>query len=449
MLTFGLMLGRGPAGPGFVHADQNASIAALPECNRSQSQQFELRPTIAFASSRGDPTTLNTEIYLMPTKDDGTPDPTAVQPPLTSMPGNAFAALSPDGKKIVFDSNREVQGLPTNISDLFVMNADGTEQTVLTRHSSSATWSPDCKYVAFHASASGLGKPSANFPGAATTDSDIFVLNVDDCLKVKQDNGVDDCRLIPGEHVKNITNSPHNVNAIDGTPACPATSPGYRNEDADWSFDGTMIAFTRRNDCENGGAQNIFSSAELYVMRVSPNGTPVQDPQCLTCLFTDPTIANREERAPAWSPDGKRILYQCRRGSNPGVPFALCVLDKDQVGNWRETRLTPTNQHLTPSWSPDGAQILFHKQISTATNPGCPSLPLPCYQLFLIKITTNPDGTLGCDGGVGTCTETRLTDPPGFNAFAKWGVARVHVKDPKETQPSTGGPAAPPVPQRR
>ena len=99
--------------------------------------------------------------------------------------------LSPDGKKIVFDSNRLTLDIPTrfgtpNIFDLFVMDADGANQTLLTR-GSSATWSPDGKDIAFHASASyytsggnDTGEPIAGGPGAATTDSDIFVANVDD-----------------------------------------------------------------------------------------------------------------------------------------------------------------------------------------------------------------------------------------------------------------------------
>jgi Tol biopolymer transport system component len=56
-----------------------------------------------------------------------------------------FATLSPDGKRIVFDSNRLTANTGTlNISDLFLMGSVGTEQTPLTR-GSSATWSPDGK----------------------------------------------------------------------------------------------------------------------------------------------------------------------------------------------------------------------------------------------------------------------------------------------------------------
>ena len=88
--------------------------------------------------------------------------------------------LSPDGKKFVFDSNRlRDQTDPINTSDLFVMATDGTEQTHLIR-GSSASWAPDSKHITFHRSASGTGLPIRTDPGAPTTDSDIFILNVDD-----------------------------------------------------------------------------------------------------------------------------------------------------------------------------------------------------------------------------------------------------------------------------
>ena len=72
-------------------------------------------------------------------------------------------------------------GEPFNTSDLYVMNTDGTEQIHLLR-GSSATWSADIKNIAFHASASGTGLPIRFDPGAPATDSDLFVLNVDDWL---------------------------------------------------------------------------------------------------------------------------------------------------------------------------------------------------------------------------------------------------------------------------
>src|SRR4029453_9686231 len=93
-----------------------------------------------------------------------------------------------------------------NISDLFLMDTDATEQTFWTR-GSSATWSPDSKNIAFHASASyhasrGLvtGCPIRPDPGSATTDSDIFVTNVDDLVTgVKQPVNITDNWTVSAE----------------------------------------------------------------------------------------------------------------------------------------------------------------------------------------------------------------------------------------------------------
>ncbi len=66
---------------------------------------------------------------------------------------------SPDGKKILFDSDAPVEGRPPSFyfnPDLWVMTSDGTERAYLD-HGVSGTWSSDSKYVAYHASASGTG----------------------------------------------------------------------------------------------------------------------------------------------------------------------------------------------------------------------------------------------------------------------------------------------------
>ena len=302
--------------------------------SQAGAQKFRRETKIMFSSSRDNPTAnpfLVAEIYLM-NPDGGNPIR------LTEDTGGAsvFAALSPDGKKIVFDSNRNTtEFLITRgqfVSDLYVMNTDGTEQTPLTQ-GSAATWSPDSKNIAFHASASGTGLPiRRNEPGAPAPDSDIFVLNVDDVLE-----GV----AVP----QNITNSPE---AID--------------DDAEWSPDGQKIVFTSRPVTDD----RIHSiQTEIYVMNA--DGGRVR--------LTNNLV---EERAPAWSPDGTRILFVCRIGpAGPtGIPtFEICVMNADGSNL---TRLTDNAlADLTPTWSPDGQKITFHRSVAGLT------------QLFVM----NADGT--------------------------------------------------------
>jgi TolB protein len=265
-----------------------------------------------------------------------------------------FPAASPDGRRILFDSTRRrTEAEPYNTSDLFVMNADGSDQQFLVR-GSSATWSPDGRHIAFHASASGRGLPIKRDPGAATTDSDIFVLDGDDGLRSHRT-------------ARNLTNN-----------------PGAIDDDPDWSPDGKSIVFTSHavtDDATNSATTEIYS---LDVLSVNGAGKPVR--------LTNNT---EEERAPSWSPDGKRIVFCCRRG---GPDFEICLMNAD--GTDQRTITDNTAPDLTPTWSSDGRTIVFHRPVGGAAR----------FQLFRM----NADGT----------GEKQLTFPPGLNAFPNWGVIR-------------------------
>ncbi len=343
-----------PASVIIVVALASLLAACAHTWNRSE-MQGPMRSTIAFVSTRHDPAAdptvnpqralLAAEIYLL------NADGTNARRLTENTYYDGFPALSPDGTRIVFDSNRlRAAAEPFNTSDLFVMNTDGTGQTPLTR-GSSATWSPDGKSIAFHASASGKGQPIKPDPGAATNDNDIFVLNVDDFLK-------------HGARPKNITNNPA---AID--------------DDPDWSPDGHKIVFTSHAVTDNPVNS---ATAEIYVIDANGTGTP-----------TRLTNNTEEERAPAWSPDGKRIVFSCRRG---GPDFEICVMNADGTG---QVQLTDNDvPDLTSSWSPDGRKIVFHRRAGGRGQ----------FQLFLL----NADGT----------GEVQLTFPPGLNAFPNWGEVR-------------------------
>jgi Tol biopolymer transport system component len=343
--------------------DQNGGV--LP--------QFELESTIAFSSTRDDPTgqlLLASEIYL-------TSADFANSRRLTSnTAGDIFPSLSPDGTKVVFESNRNrTEGEPLNTSDLFVMNTDGTEQTPLVR-GSSATWAPDSKTIAFHASASGIGQPINNLPGAPASDSDIFVVNVDDVLT-------------GAAEPKNFTH--------DGSL--------WIDEDADWSPVLPVneqlvqkIVFVRKRPTDTDNTRPA-TTAEIFVMNADGTG--------LTSL-TSNTI---EERAPAWSPDGKRLLFMCRIGlpTSTTPTFEICVMNADgPYGAEDWVRLTDNAVgDLTPSWSPDGRRIVFHRSVAVGQGG---------VQLWSINSTLNPDGTLP--------VPVQLTTPPGVNGYANWGEVR-------------------------
>jgi Tol biopolymer transport system component len=326
-------------------------------------------PAIVFVSTRDHPTGnpfLTAEIYLME------PDGTNPQRLTDNSDGDAFPALSPSGKWIVFESNRLRSGSePLNTSDLFLMKVDGSEQTFLTR-GSSATWSPDGKLIAFHASASGTGLPIRPDAGAPYADSDIFGARVGELLE-------------DGATARtNSTNTPFDI-----------------EEDPDWSPDGQGIVYTR-HPASDLPANFNYTSKEIYVMNADGTGVPLQL-----------TFNAEEERAPAWSPDGLRIAYMCRKGDPPtptGPPtFEICVMDADGTN---QTRLTSNAVgDFSPRWSPDGQQIVFSR----------PPVAGQPQQIWVINAELNADGTFP--------TPTQLTFPPGINSGPNWGLIKTNCAE--------------------
>jgi Tol biopolymer transport system component len=373
------------------------------------SSQTEVRSAIVFASRQGRDTT---DLYLMWTTPDGAPAPDQTHRLTQTVSNEGFAALSPDGTRMVFDSDR-LTGNPFS-SDLFVMPVRDTDeqqpipdakQKHLTR-GSSASWSPDGKMIAFHASQSRTGGPNKKYPGAETDDSDIFIMNVDDCLKVIQLNRVDDCREVVGPHVKNITNN--GSLTID--------------DDPDWSPDGTRIVYVRHAFKTIQEAPLYSPDAEIYVMTVNPDGTPVEgidNPQRWT-FNSDPLEPDKEieERGPTWSPDGKHLAYACRLGARPPGPrpdqmgntFKICVMDASADPNGdHQTQLTSGVSEFTPTWSPDGTLLVFHGGNDPPIGDG-------------IRLYSVP---LKFANGLVTSGPTIRLTPDGDNLLASWGKVRI------------------------
>jgi Tol biopolymer transport system component len=115
--------------------------------------------------------------------------------------GESSPAWSPDGRKIAFVSN----------SEIYVMNADGSEQRTLTQRGAQPLWSPDGRKIAFVSVRDGKY-------------DEVHVMNAD------------------GSGKRNLTHNP----APDGAPA--------------WSPDGRRIAF------------QSWRGADLYVMNADGTG---------------------------------------------------------------------------------------------------------------------------------------------------------------------------------
>jgi hypothetical protein len=296
---------------------------------------------------------------------------------------------------------------PCTNSDLFLMNSDGTADggefpTPLTRRvgadavgGSSASFDPTGKNIAFHRSASGTygtRLQGRTEPGGPTTDSDIFLVNLDDLLE-------------NGKEPTNLTNGLPSQQ----TPGCECR---FASDDPDWSPDGKLIAFTSRIPDSSGVP--IPSSRGIYVMKLMTGEVTK-----LTNLNND--VA--EERSPAWSPDGTRIAIMRRPA--PGQPFEIWVLylsvdsSTETITVGSDTRLTFNNfPDLAPAWSSTGEEILFHTARPSPT--GTPSQQTN-NQIWVIPAKGCPTPE-PCEKAL---TGTDLSAPPGAllgqNFFPKWG----------------------------
>jgi len=164
-------------------------------------------------------------------------------------------AWSPDGEKIAFSvGGGGTIGFDGPVSDIYVINIDGTGLTQLTRDSGmngSANWSPDGKQIAFSSSRD-------SFP-----QSKIWVMNADGSNQ----------RILP---------NPQNT-----------TGTGFGGSQPVWSPDGTKILFTSARLCGRTAPGGI------YVVDVDGGNSRL--------LTNDQNNCGSYSSA-RWSPDGTKIL---------------------------------------------------------------------------------------------------------------------------------------------
>jgi Tol biopolymer transport system component len=275
-----------------------------------------------------------------PTATEGaSPEPSAEPTPTQTVPPTATVPLTPTA---MADAPIGESGN----SEIYVMNADGTEQRRLTNAPAmdvSPAWSPDGSLLAYLS--------YEGFEGGV-----LYVMNADGSNQRRLMAGVasrpvwssDGRQIAIGAIDNEVQFQQIHVVAVDGSGTSrltshenvPTTSLSTGNIDPVWSPDGTQIAFI---------ATQLDGPSEVYIMNA--DGTNVR-------RLTDSPIRKTH---PVWSPDGTQIAYGTDEGD---VDIWVMRADGSEQRNLTSSPLV----EITPSWSPDSQTIAFVRQTETGDN---------------------------------------------------------------------------------
>jgi WD40-like Beta Propeller Repeat len=141
--------------------------------------------------------------------------------------------------------------------------------------------------------------------------------------------------------------------AADGSDPRPVTSGAVYDDQPDWSPDGTTIAFTRYESSVDGDL-----GPRLMLVDAAEPGPP-------RTLLGD---ATSDDRAPRWSPDGRRLAFI--RVDPPVDDYSppettVMVVDADGAG-LRE--IATVDDARTVDWLPNGAALLVSSPASGRTS---------------------------------------------------------------------------------
>lgn len=220
-------------------------------------------------------------------------------------------AVSPDGRRLAFSSNREKPGT----DNIYIMNIDGSSLTKITStpnaKNASASWFPDNRQVAFVSNRTGRWQ--------------VYTMN---------DDGSNQRQIISSEQDSiNVAVSPNGAQLAflcgreiclanpDGSNVRALLQNGLPKDHLAWSPDSSLIAFTQ--------ASPGSSKTSIYVLDMQGNNRQV--------------VANGGW--PSWSSDGTRLAFSSDMEGTANL-YAY-NLSTGQI-----SKLTTTNAaDVTPIWT--------------------------------------------------------------------------------------------------
>jgi Tol biopolymer transport system component len=260
------------------------------------------------------------------------PDGSEVQ--ILSRNGDHWPRWSPDGSQIVFFSTRTPDGSDDGDSEIFVMKADGSDQTQLTFNEASdevPVWTADGRIVWSHRTGPGQW--------------DLWIMNADGSNQQRL-TSLDGAELWPsvspqgnrlafaGTHVGGRFHI--FTMRLDGSGVLQITFDELEDWAPDWSPTGNDIVFTREHLAPETSAG---VDEDLFIIHA--NGTNLRQ-------ITN--LPDRVEIYPVWAPDGKALLYPAITDwFGPNWNTLLTVYD---LKSGTETTVGEPNIGGAPSWQP-------------------------------------------------------------------------------------------------
>ncbi len=322
----------------------------------TEAERREMPGVIAFISERAE----QQDVWLV--------KPTGEEQQLTRSPEKDFPAVpSPDGTALLLVATAEIGG--AHVEQLRLVPLQGGAPVMVTEPRGRArnpSWSPDGRWLVAESDAHGFSDVVKLAPGAEP-------VRLTTAPEGNFEPGVspDGTQVV---FVSSQTGDPEiYVMRADGTEVRRLTAFHKEDTAPQWSPDGKWISFLSDRE----GRPRVFL--------VKPDGTELR--------AVSGSAPTGNEREPAWSPDGQRLVFVGRLGEERSRIWSVPVAGGEPVA------LTDgKSADDMPAWSPDGKHLVF---VSERTGDA---------ELFLMRA----DGT----------GQTQLTKSPGADWLPRWFVPK-------------------------